>query len=83
MIEVLFFASLREQLGTDRLCVDIAPGTTVAQLRNQLITEQGKAWSDPLTAANIITAVNQAVVNDNFALSDSDEVAFFPPVTGG
>lgn len=83
MIDVLFFARLREQLGTDRLCVEVSPGTTVVQLRDQLIAEHGAGWSQALGADNIIKAVNQDVVGEDYVLEDGDEVAFFPPVTGG
>jgi molybdopterin synthase sulfur carrier subunit len=43
----------------------------------------GPAWGDVLTEDNIIRAVNQSVVEEDAVLSDGDEVAYFPPVTGG
>jgi sulfur-carrier protein len=45
--------------------------------------ERGAAWRDVLAQDNMIRAVNQVVVPGNCTLRDGDEVAFFPPVTGG
>ncbi len=84
MVEILFFARVREMLGVDRLAIALSNDhTTVALLRQQLIDTYGGVWSDVLTADNIVKAVNQEVVGDEHLLADGDEVAFFPPVTGG
>jgi molybdopterin converting factor subunit 1 len=84
MITVLFFARIREQLGVDRLSLPLSDtGLTVAQLRQQLIAAHGGDWGKVLTANNIIKSVNQTVSDDTQVLVDGDEVAFFPPVTGG
>lgn len=84
MLVVRFFARLREELGQDTLEVpwtdDIAD---VDSLQEHLCTAYGPLWRRVLAQNNIIRAVNQAVVYDNSALNDGDEVAFFPPVTGG
>ena len=84
MLTVLFFGRVREQLGCERLeqawsdnCSD------VQALQTQLCTERGENWREILGQDNMICAVNQAVVEGNHPLSDGDEVAFFPPVTGG
>ena len=45
--------------------------------------ERGGKWSAVLGEENMIRAVNQAVTDANTDLSDGDEAAFFPPVTGG
>lgn len=83
MIEVVFFASLREQLGVANTTMPFEEGLTVAVLRSRMIAEQGQAWAQALAADNIITAVNHEVVDDRWTLQDGDELAFFPPVTGG
>lgn len=83
MIEVLFFARLREQLGTDRVSVPFQPGITLAGLRAGLAEEYGEEWRQALQMDNLVRAVNQVVVSDDQPLQDGDEVAFFPPVTGG
>lgn len=81
MINVLFFASIREQLGVDNL--SMACAGTVEQLIAQLIERKGSIWAEVLRAPNVIIAVNQEVADQSHALQDGDEVAFFPPVTGG
>jgi molybdopterin synthase sulfur carrier subunit len=84
MIDVLFFASIREQLGKRELLLTLAgEDSTVSSLRQQIIDVQGGSWSDVLCADNVVIAVNQEVVDDQYVLSDGDELAFFPPVTGG
>jgi molybdopterin synthase sulfur carrier subunit len=84
MIDVLFFASIREQLGKRELSLTLAGAdSTVSSLRQQIIDVQGGSWSDVLCADNVVIAVNQEVVDDQYVLSDGDELAFFPPVTGG
>ncbi len=84
MINVLFFARIREQLGVDKLSLSLEEaGPTIADLRASLVADKDAKWQEVLGADNVITAVNQAVVDHQHALSDGDEVAFFPPVTGG
>ena len=81
MIDVLFFASIRERLGVDKLSIEHA--LNVDQLIAQLIDREGYAWAAVLCAPNVIVAVNQEVADRSCVLQDGDEVAFFPPVTGG
>lgn len=84
MIDVLFFAKLREELGVDQISVEYRPAiTTVASLQQALMGQFGTHWQSILDADNIICAVNQQVVELSDEVCDGDEVAFFPPVTGG
>ncbi len=83
MIRVLFFARLREQLDCSRLELSAAePTLTVQGLRRQLMG-RGDAWRVALANENLICAVNQQVVVADQDIADGDEVAFYPPVTGG
>ncbi|UUM31319.1 molybdopterin synthase sulfur carrier subunit [Vibrio japonicus] len=81
MIKVLFFAQTRELVGTDELTVD-AQFETVEALRAHLATQEGK-WDLALELGKLLAAVNQSIVPLDHALVEGDEVAFFPPVTGG
>ena len=81
MIKVLFFASYRERLGCSELLLD-ATADTVLGLKNEL-AERGEIWKNVLLDQKTLVAVNQAVGKESTLLSDGDEVAFFPPVTGG
>ncbi len=82
MIRVLFFARLREQLGTAALELEHDGVSTVAAAREALVARGGEQWQ-LLCADNIITALNQEVVAGDAPLQDGDELAFYPPVTGG
>ena len=83
MLTVRFFARLRETLDCAelQLPLDERP-QTVGDVRRRL-SERGDAWASALAEDNLIAAVNQVVVTDDPALEDGDELAFFPPVTGG
>jgi len=84
MLVVRFFARVREELGREALEVPWADSVAdVDSLQEHLCTAYGPLWRRVLAQDNIIRAVNQTVVHDNSPLEDGDEVAFFPPVTGG
>ncbi|MCC8379185.1 MULTISPECIES: molybdopterin synthase sulfur carrier subunit [Xenorhabdus] len=81
MIKVLFFAQVRELVGTDSLELP-NDYPTVAHLRRSLL-EKGERWELALEDGKLLAAVNQSFVHAEHPLNDGDEVAFFPPVTGG
>ena len=81
MLNVLFFASIRERLGVERLTC--APARNVDALIDALGHTHGAVWAEVLRAPNVIVAVNHAVATLEQTLQPGDEVAFFPPVTGG
>lgn len=75
-IQVKFFASLRERMGRGEDQVDADAVTTVAQVW------EFASDGEPLPA-NILMAVNHEHAESDHPVADGDEVAFFPPVTGG
>jgi molybdopterin synthase sulfur carrier subunit len=83
-VKVLYFAALREQLGTAAEEIDLPAGVgTVAALRAHL-RARGGAWELALADGKLIRmAVNQDMAPPSAAIRAGDEVAFFPPVTGG
>ncbi len=83
-VKVLYFAGLREQLGTQGEVLDISPAvTTVAGLRT-LLRDRGGAWQAALAQGKALrVAVNQEMAQPTTPVRPGDEVAFFPPVTGG
>ena len=81
VLEILFFASIRERLNVERLTC--APERNVDALISALSRTYDPAWTEILRAPNVIVAVNHEVVTLDHALHAGDEVAFFPPVTGG
>ena len=82
-VKIVFFASLREALGVDSVDLQISGSSSVSALISQLADQHLPEWLEILTAENIRIAVNQDMINEDVGVSDGDEVAFFPPVTGG
>jgi molybdopterin converting factor subunit 1 len=76
-VRLRFFAALREQMGP-RAERTVRPGTTVDALWRTLVEER-----PGLRAVQVRFAVNQTYVEPAHRLEDGDEVAFFPPVSGG
>lgn len=83
MINVLFFARFREKLGTDRETLALPAPATVQGLLDLLVA-RGEPWAGQLGGERgVLVAVNQQMAGRDAPLADGDEVAVFPPVTGG
>ena len=81
-LTVLYFASIREAAGSASETLETQAGT-VADLRAELCT-RGGALAEALASGKAVrTALNQTLAHEHAGLSEGDEVAFFPPVTGG
>ncbi len=74
-IAIKYFASMRETMGKTDDNVELASGATVSDLWQSV--------SNDNMADNLLIAVNMEYTNAEQVLTDGDEVAFFPPVTGG
>lgn len=83
-LKLVFFARLREDLGTNAEELALPAGVgTVAALRAHLAS-RGGAWGTTLAQGKAIrVAVNQEMAQPTTPVKPGDEVAFFPPVTGG
>ncbi len=82
MIKVVFFAALREQLNCSELSLSSENLTTIADLKAELASKDDK-WQQVFANSALLSAVNHDMVNSEQAIEAGDEVAFFPPVTGG
>lgn len=77
-IKVLFFASIRERLGAAGAGLgDVPEPPTVSGVWRQV------AGGADMNGANVLAAVNHEYAAPDTPVKDGDEVAFFPPVTGG
>jgi molybdopterin synthase sulfur carrier subunit len=83
-LKLLFFARLREDLGTSAEELALPAGVgTVAALRAHLLA-RGGAWATALAHGRALrVAVNHEMAEPATPVKPGDEVAFFPPVTGG
>ncbi|TQV85637.1 molybdopterin converting factor subunit 1 [Exilibacterium tricleocarpae] len=83
MIKLLYFARFRDQLdcAEEQLALP-AHIDTVADLAAHL-SERGANWRGTLADSQALVAVNQEISGFETAVKDGDEIAFFPPVTGG
>ncbi|NIA44093.1 MULTISPECIES: molybdopterin synthase sulfur carrier subunit [Providencia] len=81
MIKVLFFAQVRELVGVD--CLDITEHYQTVEDLRYVLSQKGERWALALEDGKLLAAVNQSFVPFTHPLTDNDEVAFFPPVTGG
>ena len=82
-IKLLYFAHLRETLGTGGEELTLPPAVAdVAALRAYLAA-RGDSWQVMAQSGNLRAAVNQQMAGPQALIADGDEIAFFPPVTGG
>lgn len=84
MITVLYFARLKESLNYSTEEMELPESVqTIAQLKTHL-AKRGEAWANLFNGKQTIrAAINHALVENDAAIKNGDEVAFFPPVTGG
>ena len=79
-VQVRFFASVRQAVGEGRVVRNLPDGATVADLLAALAVDYPRL---PTASGTIYAALNKAYVREDAVLHDGDEVAFFPPVSGG
>jgi molybdopterin synthase sulfur carrier subunit len=84
MIKVLYFASLREQLGTGAETLEMPPGVTDMAGLSSALAARGGAWQTAFGGGQtLMMAVNQDAARPDTPIADKDEIAYYPPVTGG
>ncbi len=81
MNKIIFFAQIRETIGVSQIELDVNM-LSVEALITQL-SHRGDNWSLALSEHTILCAVNQSLVDHHYIIQSGDEIAFFPPVTGG
>lgn len=80
-LNIKFFALIREQVGVDSLIEPYVENDTVGSVRARLASKSEAfqmAFDGPL-----VMACNQTIVGESHSVQAGDEIAFFPPVTGG
>lgn len=83
MLRVRFFARIRETVGESQLELPLSAETATLDALQATLSARGEAWRDALAEANLVRAVNHEIAHGDQRLAEGDEVAFYPPVTGG
>ena len=83
-IKVLYFARLKEAVNYSTEDIDLSSDIkTVIALKNYL-SKRGEIWANLFNGKQVVrAAINHVLVDDLAAIHAGDEIAFFPPVTGG
>lgn len=83
MIKILYFAKTRETIGKGEEMLELPAGpVTVADVMNLLVA-RGEPYNSAFEDSRILAAINQEMTSLSSPVSEGDELAFFPPVTGG
>ena len=83
-LQLLYFARLREDLGCAEETFVLSPSVQTVQAVRDALIARGASWAKALDGARAVrVAVNQTMARPETPVKAGDEVAFFPPVTGG
>jgi molybdopterin synthase sulfur carrier subunit len=83
MIQLRYFASLRESLGIGAEQIELPDGVHDLAGLTRWLAERGEPWANALADKRLHIAINQEIVKADAGVTDGDEIAWFPPVTGG
>lgn len=83
-VKVLYFARLREQFGISEETVTLPDNAVMVAMLLDVLRARGGVWAEQLAAGKAYrVAVNQELADQAAPIEAGDEVAIFPPVTGG
>ena len=83
MILINYFASYRDRLNLGGEKIPLSENLRSIEDVRQMLMARGEEWREVLGAGNLMCALNQELCQPSAAIEDFDEIAFFPPVTGG
>ncbi|MFJ5256742.1 MoaD/ThiS family protein [Pseudomonas sp. NPDC088414] len=83
MILINYFASYRDRLNLGGEKIPLSDNLRSIEDVRQMLMARGEEWREVLGAGNLMCALNQELCQPGAAIEDFDEIAFFPPVTGG
>jgi sulfur-carrier protein len=83
MILINYFASYRDRLNLGGEKIPLNDNLRSIEDVRQVLMARGEEWREVLGAGNLMCALNQELCQPSAAIEDFDEIAFFPPVTGG
>jgi molybdopterin converting factor subunit 1 len=79
-VKILFFATLRDYVGTKSVELEIPTGLTIGELTNMLVKTYPRLEK---VKESMVAAINREYAGDEQVIPQEAEVAFFPPVSGG
>ena len=83
-VKLFYFAKVREAVGVDREELDLANNIKTVSDLIEALKGRGGHWQDIFSmSSSFRMAVNQEMVEASHTITANDEVAFFPPITGG
>jgi molybdopterin synthase sulfur carrier subunit len=87
-IRIKLFSTLREALGESEFQLNLSeisgsPAEVDVAAIKKLLSQRGADWKEALNQPNLVHALNHKVVFTDALISEGDELAFFPPMTGG
>ena len=83
MLQLKYFASLREAVGISQEEIELPDQITDISELVGWLQKRGDTWKDALGDQGLHVAINQELAQVNSGISDGDEIAWYPPVTGG
>lgn len=84
MITILYFARIKENLGVAKESIEFPSNANDVAALTSWLRARGEVWQAELAPGKALrVAVNQVMVGMDAAIKEGDEIAFFPPVTGG
>ncbi|MFA6041920.1 MAG: molybdopterin converting factor subunit 1 [Methylophilus sp.] len=83
-IKVLYFARIKEAVNYSSEDIDLPQGVFNITLLKNWLSARGETWANLFNGRQVVrAAINHELVDNLASFKDGDEVAFFPPVTGG
>jgi molybdopterin synthase sulfur carrier subunit len=83
MIQLRYFASLRESLGIGEEQIELPADIHDLPGLTRWLQGRDESWASALADKRLHVAINQEIVKPDATIKDGDEIAWFPPVTGG
>lgn len=83
MVQLRFFASLRETLGVGEEQLELPDNVIDVDTLTNWLQNRDETWNSALSDSRLHVAINQEIVKRDAPVRDGDEIAWFPPVTGG
>ena len=83
-IKILYFARIKEAVNYSAEDIDLPDDVKTVTALKYFLSQRGDIWANLFNGKQVVrAAINHILVDDLAAINAGDEVAFFPPVTGG